>query len=58
LAVAVTEVAFTVPLLALAPWTITVSPGCTAPTLATAVRAIFELEVVLTRIVAPLESVT
>ena len=39
-----TEVAVTVPLLDFVPCTITVSPGCTAPTLATAVRAIFEFD--------------
>jgi hypothetical protein len=58
LAVALTDVAVTVPLLDFAPWTITVSPGCTSPALATAVREIFELAVVFTRIVVPLESVT
>ena len=51
LAVAVTDVAFTVPLLDFVPCTITVSPGCTSPTLLTAVRETFEFEVVLTRTV-------
>ena len=51
-------VAVIVPPALFVPWTMTVSPGWMAPTLAVAVRLIFEWLVVLTRTVLPSLSFT
>src|SRR4051794_13882549 len=53
LAVAVTDVAWTVPLLALVPCTTTVSPGCTAPALLAAVRVTLPPVATVTLTVVP-----